>query len=228
MNHSMSYPMIKHLVLKDWYFQRWPIGAYTAGGLLGLGFVALGTNWSFYAGTVLLITFMITIGIHLAMVTVVQERTEQTLPFIMSLPVSPREYTTAKVLANLLIFMIPWLALTAGAMLILSSEGARSGAMIPFALIVLTEMLAGYILVLTVAIITESQGWTLWAMGITNLFFQGFLYWVSHIPSIARGMKGHGAVWDRTAITLLAAEILISGALLGLAFLGRARKRDLL
>jgi ABC-2 type transport system permease protein len=224
----MNASMVKHLILKDWYFQRRPIGAYTAGALLGLGIVMLGTHWSFYAGTVLLITFMVTIGIHLAIVTVVQERTEHTLPFVMTLPISPKDYTAAKVLANLSIFLVPWLMLTVGAALILGSEGARSGAMIPFATITLTYILASYILVLAVAIITESQGWTLCTMGVTNLFLQFFLYWVSHMPSIERGMKGRGAVWDATAITLLGAELLAVVVLLGLAFTFQARKRDFL
>lgn len=224
----MNASMVKHLILKDWYFQRRPIGAYTAGALLGLGIVMLGTHWSFYAGTVLLITFMVTIGIHLAIVTVVQERTEHTLPFLMTLPISPKDYTAAKVLANLSIFLAPWLVLTGGAALILGSEGARSGAMIPFATIALTYILASYVLVLAVAIITESQGWTLCAMGVTNLFLQFFLYWVSHMPSIERGMKGRGAVWDTTALTLLGAELLAIVVLLGLAFTFQARKRDFL
>ena len=224
----MNWSMVKHLVLKDWHFQRGPIGAYTAAGLLGLGIVCLGTDWSFYAGTVLFLTFMITIGIHLAMVTVVNERTEQTLPFIMSLPISPKEYTAAKVLANLSIFLVPWLTLTVLAALILGSEGARSGALVPFATIALTYILASYIVVLTVAIITESQGWTLVVMGTTNLLLQFFLYWVSHMPSISRGMKGHGAVWNQTAITLLIAEIALSVVFIGLAFSFQARKRDFL
>lgn len=224
----MNASMVKHLILKDWYFQRRPIGAYTAGGLLGLGMVMLGTPWSFYAGTVLLITFMITIGIHLAVVTVVQERTEHTLPFLMTLPISPRDYTAAKVLANLSIFLVPWLMLTGGAALILGTEGARSGAMIPFATVALTYILASYVLVLTVAIITESLGWTLCAMGVTNLLLQFFLYWVSHMPGIERGMKGRGAVWDTTVLALLGAELLAIVVLLGLAFTFQARKRDFL
>jgi ABC-2 type transport system permease protein len=224
----MNAYLVKRLILKDWTFQRRPIMAYTAGGLLGLGIVCLGTAWSFYAGTVLLITFMVTIGIHLAIVTVVQERTEQTLPFLMTLPISPKEYTAAKILANLSIFLVPWLLLTAGAALILGSKGAGSGAVIPFATVALTYLLASYVLVLTVAIITESQGWTLCTMGVANLFLQFFLYWVSHMPGIARGMKGRGAVWDATVLALLGAELAAIVVLLGLAFLFQARKRDFL
>ena len=224
----MNAQLVKRLILKDWYFQRRPIALYTAGAVLGLIVVALGTSWSFYAGTVLLVTFMVTIGIHLAIVTVVQERTEHTLPFLMTLPISPKEYTAAKVLANLSIFLVPWLLIMAGTALLLGSEGARSGALLPFATIVLTYILASYVLVLAVAIITESQGWTLCTMGVTNLFLQFFLYWVSHLPSIERAMKGRGAVWDATALALLGAELAAIVVLLGLAFVFQARKRDFL
>jgi hypothetical protein len=224
----MNYPLIQQLVVKDWYFNRGPIAGYTAGGLLGLAVVCLGTAWSFYVGTILLITFVITLGVHMAVVTVVQERSEHTLPFIMSLPISPREYTAAKVLANLSIFLIPWCLFTGIAALILGLEGARSGAMTPFAVIVLTYILASYTLVLSMAIITESLGWTIVTMGVTNLFLQFFLYWVSHIPNIAAAMKGHGAVWDSTVISLLAAEIGIAVVAIWLAFAFQARKRDFL
>lgn len=224
----MNYPMVKRLILKDWYFMRWAILAYFAAGLLALGLTAMGSDASSYAGSILLITVMIAIGFHLVMVTVVQERSEQTLPFIMSLPISPMEYTMAKIGANLLIFLVPWVTLTAGTLLLLRTEGARSGALIPFSLIILTELLCAYVLVLTVAIVTESQGWTIFVLVLTNLFFQGFLYWVSHLPAIVTGMKGRGAVWDQTAVTLLSAEVGISILLIVMAFALQARKKDFL
>ena len=58
--------------------------------------VSNGGEGSFYAGCILLFTVLISLGIHLAMLTVVEERTQQTLPFVMSLPISPRDYTVAK------------------------------------------------------------------------------------------------------------------------------------
>lgn len=216
--------MIKRLVLKDWYFQRWAIGAYLATGALGLVLIATGSSGGFYAGTVLLITVMITAGIILAM-SVVGERSEQTLPFVMSLPISPTEYAVAKIVANLSLFLVTWTALALGT-LILFAAGAPG--LIPFAAILLVEMFAGYCLLLMVAIVTESQGWTIGVMAIGNLFFHGFLYYVSHMPGIGPGMKGPVAVWNGTAITILAMEIIVSMLLLGLTFLLQARKRDFL
>ena len=100
----MNTSRVKRLILKDWYFNRGAIAAYVVVGLLSLLAIGLGGEGGFYGGSILLITVLISIGIHLVMITVIHERTEQTLPFVMTLPVSAKEYTTAKILANMLIF----------------------------------------------------------------------------------------------------------------------------
>ena len=217
--------MIKRLVLKDWYFQRWPIAASLAAGALALAFIAAGTNGSFYAGTVLLITVMVTAGVSLAATTVVGERTEHTLPFVMSLPISPIEYTAAKMVANVSIFLVPWTALTAGTLILL---GIGAAGMVPLATLTLVEMFASYCLILMVAIVTESMGWTISVMAAANLFLQAFLYYVTRRPGVAGAMRGKVVVWDRGTVTLLIVEIVLSFAFLGLAFVLQSRKRDFL
>jgi ABC-2 type transport system permease protein len=157
----MSDSMVMRLVLKDWHFQRSAIAGYLAAGGVALFLTGIGSEGSFYAGTVLLITILITLGIHLAMATVVTERTEQTLPFIMSLPISPREYTTAKILANVVIFMIPWLTLVIGTIAVIAGRSAVPDGLIPFSTVILTEIFAAYMIVLSVAIVSESTAWTI-------------------------------------------------------------------
>src|ERR1700710_2365572 len=102
--HPTHPSMIKCLILKDWYFLRGPIAGYLAAGALALAPIAAGNEAPVYLGTVLLLTVLIGLGIHLPMATVVQERPDHPLPFVMSLPISPRDYTTAKVLANVTLF----------------------------------------------------------------------------------------------------------------------------
>jgi ABC-type transport system involved in multi-copper enzyme maturation permease subunit len=224
----MSDSMVMRLVLKDWHFQRWAIAAYLAAGGVALFLTGIGSEASFYAGTVLLITILITLGIHLAMATVVTERTEQTLPFIMSLPISPREYTTAKILANVLIFTIPWLTLVIGTVAVIGGRSAVPDGLIPFSTVILTEIFAAYLIVLAVAIVSESMGWTVGAMVTTNLFFQGFIYYVSHIPQIAREMKGDRAQWSAPVLTLLGAEVALMVALVAITCVLQNRKKDFL
>jgi ABC-2 type transport system permease protein len=224
----MNVQMVKRLILKDWYFQRWTIVAYLAAGALALTLLG---NWGeawFFAGSVLLITVLIALGIHIAMVTVVQERTDQTLPFVMSLPISPREYTTAKILANLLIFLIPWLALSLGTLAVIAGRAGVPDGLIPFAVLLLVEIFAGYCLLLAIALVSESQGWAIGAIVFGNLFFQGFMYHVSHIPAIAATMKGDGIRWSQPAVTLLLSEIAVIALLLGFTFFFQGRKTDFL
>jgi ABC-2 type transport system permease protein len=82
----MNYSMIKSLILKDWYFQRRAILLCLAGGVLSLAIIAFGGKPGFYVGLVFLITIMILIGATLVMGTLVGERENQTLAFVMSLP----------------------------------------------------------------------------------------------------------------------------------------------
>ncbi len=143
----------------------------------------------------------------------------------MTLPVSPREYAFAKITSSTVMFFIPWalLSLAAVGMIAISPTGAG---LTPFAAIVLTELLASFCLVLGVAIVTESQAWTIGVMVASNLFLQGFLYYVSHMPSIGGTMSGKVAVWSSTAIGLLAAEFAISAMLLVIVFVLQSRKRE--
>ena len=81
---------------------------------------------------------------------------------------------------------------------------------------------------LAVAIVTESMAWTIVFQVVMNLGFQAFLYYVSRIPAIASTSKGPYTVWPPVGIRLLAAEIAVVPLALGVAFLLRERKRDVL
>ena len=94
----MNTPMIKHLILKDWHFNRVTISVCIVVGAIALLIIGTGGKSAFYVGSVLFITVLIGLGITLTIMTVIHERTEQTLPFVMSLPISVMEYTTAKIL----------------------------------------------------------------------------------------------------------------------------------
>lgn len=218
--------MIRRLVFKDWYFMRWAIASYLALGGLALFLVANGGEGSFYAGCILLFTVLISLGIHLAMLTVVEERAQQTLPFVMSLPISARDYTIAKVLANLLIFFVPWATMLIGALGVIAGRTAIEDGLIPYTAIILTWTLVGYTLILAVALVSESQVWAIAAMVITNLAFQAVLYGVSHVPSIAATMKGDVAVWSPAAVGLLVGEFVLVALLLALTFYFQNRKTD--
>ncbi len=223
----MNYQMIKRLILKDWYLQRLSIALSILGGALSLAIVAKGGQAAFTLGTILLVTALVTIGATLGINLTVLERKEQTLAFVMSLPVSYREYTAAKLLSVLLIFLVPWLAYMAGIMVIIGLAPDIRG-LVPFVVIMGFEILANTCMIAAAGIISESQGWTITILMIGNLVLNGYGYFVAHIPSIGNGMFGPKLRWSSTASALVAAEIAAISLILGGTFFLQSRKKDFL
>ena len=224
----MNYSMIKTLMLKDWYLQRWVILGSLLGGVIALGVVCLGGQAAFMIGLILLVTTLIAVGAQLAIATMVQERKDQTLSFVMSLPISYREYTTAKLLGTLLIFLVPWLALVLGSVALFAIPHGIPHGLLPFTVIMSVEILASTCLIISVALVTESQGWTIAAIMVGNLALNIFGYYVAHVAGIAKGMQGHEVMWSSAASILLLTEIAGIGLLLGGTFFFQSRKKDFL
>lgn len=224
----MNTSRVKRLIQKDWYFIRAAVAAYIATGLLAIFAIGYGSEGAFYGGSILLITVVISMGIHLVMLSVVQERSEQALAFVMSLPVSPKEYTAAKVLANLLIFAFAWVILLVGTVAVIAGRGAIPDGLIPFAVVLLGYLLTSYCLTLGVAIVTESLGWTIGAMVLGNLLLQGVMYGVSHAPGMAQDFAANVIVWRQPITGLLGAELGVILLMLSLTFYLQSRKTDFL
>ena len=185
----INYAMVRRLILKDWYLNRWMILGSIPAGLASLAIVLTGKQVAFLISIILLCMVIIGVGAQLAVVTAINERKEQTLAFVMSLPVSWREYTAAKILANLIIFLIPWLPITAGALGVLLLPGATHG-LIPFTAIMAVEMLVTTSLIIAASIITESQAWTTVAILCSSLGLNVLGYAFAHLHGISTYMWG--------------------------------------
>jgi ABC-2 type transport system permease protein len=225
---TLNYRMVKRLILKDWYLQRWPIAAYLPPGALGVALLAFGGQGFFYAGTILLATLLIILGIHFPLATVVYERKEQVLPFVITLPVSWREYTAAKVLANFGLFLGIFLVIGGASLVVMSLRTGIPGGTIPFMMLVMLELLCGACLLLMTAITTSSLAWTVGVSVCLDLFFQGYLFWLGRLPGIASQFEKPHAIWNSTVANLFLGEVGLIAVLILISFLVPARKRDLL
>lgn len=223
----MNTAMVRRLILKDWYLNRWMILGSIPAGLAALAIILTGSKAAFLISIILLCFVILGIGAQLVVVTTVNERKEQTLAFIMTLPVSWREYTTAKILANLVIFLVPWLVITAGAIGILLIPGSPHG-LIPYTALMAVEMLLTTTLIITAGVITESQGWVTVGIVCSSLGVNLLGYVFAHIRGITPEMWGVPLRWTTTATTLLLAEFLAVAGLLALTFFVQSRKTDFL
>lgn len=222
----MNYNLIQKLVLKDWYFQRFTIFGFLLAGLISLVVLSLpGTAW-FTAGSILLITVLFTFGSLLVVALTVTERTAQTLPFLFSLPISMKEYTTAKMVSNFFVFLVPWLILVIASFIAITTQQSLPDGLFPFALVVLTEILVSYCLLLCISLITESQGWNTVGILLGNLLFQAFLYPVANLSAVKSVIYSPSIIWNSTFTIILLLEFLVIAVLLGITFLVQFRKTD--
>jgi ABC-2 type transport system permease protein len=229
----MNYSMVKSLILKDWYFQRITILLSLAGGALSLAIVIFGGQAGFTIGLILLVTILAMISGMTVMNNVLGERENQTLPFLMSLPISYLEYTTSKILGALLIFVPFWLAIVAASLCLILAAPVIHG-LFAFTVIMAFEILVSNCLLIAVALVTESKGWSIAAMVTGNVAISLVGFIVAHIPGIRAGMWGANGAWSTTiqwspaATISLAIEFALIALFLGGAFFIQSRKQDFL
>ncbi len=224
----MTGAMLRHWVAKDWSLNRLPIALGILGGVLSLVLIAWPSESAFYLGSVLLITVLIGTGFTVIMLTVVQERTEQTLPFVMSMPLSAADYTVIKLVGNMVLFLLPWLVLSLGTIGVILLRPTIPDGLIPFAILLLVELLTGYVMVLGVALVSESLGWSIAAVVVGNLAVQGFMYYTARVPAIAATMQADRVAWSTPASAILATEILVIVLVLVVTWRVQLMKTDVL
>jgi len=224
----MNTTIISHLIKKDWQLNQGPLYAYMLVGLVALWLLTVGGKITFLVGTVLLITAVIVIGAHMVFCTVVNERKNQTLPFIMSLPVSYKEYTMAKILCNVFVTGTAWLILL-GAMIafILTTKELPNG-LIPYGTLIMTYLLDIFFLMLCVAMVSESETVCIVVMTVVNVTISIFMIWLGGHPGIKPYIEGEVAVWNSTALTLLGIELFFIFVVMALTFFLQSRKRSFL
>jgi hypothetical protein len=229
MNYAgMNFAMVRRLILKDWYLQRLPILLSLLGGAAAMAILLFGGKAGFMLGLILLITVLVTISAMVTINLTVLERREQTLPFVMSLPISYREYTAAKLLGVLVIFLIPWSLFMAASFAVLAFSPTKSQGLIPYVAIMGTEILVSACLITVAGLITESQGWAIGAMMVGNVALNGVGYLVAHLDGVSRYMFGPVVRWTPTSSGLLLAEYVAILSLLGGTFFLQSRKKDFL
>lgn len=218
-----NWPMIKLLIIKDWHLMKKSLAAYMAGGVLVIGMMGMATPLMFNIGAVLMITLMIVIGARSAVELVVNEKKDQTLAFMMSLPITAEDYALAKLCSNLALYLVPWLLLVGGMLLVIVSTPIYHG-VIPLVVLVSVFILLSYCSYLATALLTYSEGYTVTVMIITNLLLNGFILWILRMPEINRTLEAPTASWNSTSLSmLLAGMTMIIGILVLTAYLQKRK-----
>lgn len=200
--------MVRKLIVKDWQVYQKQLAGYVAGLLFALGLVGMGTPLMASAGALILLVLLIVVGSYAIQSSIMAERREQTVPFVMSLPVAPMDVYWGKLLANLAIYLVPFLLVTGGLLALILTTPHPDGA-VPWVVVIAMFVLTNFCLSLCIAIAVDSEGWNVFTMLALMTLIGPFIYWVTSLDAITRYSQTDDIVWSAPVIGLLGAEFAV-------------------
>lgn len=220
MNRSVFWALVR----KDLYLQRGFIIAMLAVGLGSWLLMGVGGR-AFAVGGILFITANIAGAIFIASFSLLSERKEQARSFALSLPVSGRAYDLSKLVSGYLSFGIPWLLLTAVAVLGLLPSGGAERGMVVYALLIQCFVLAQFSVVIAAFFMVRTEAMTGVVILVVNVAFSLFMMQISQ-PDITAPWKSESIIWSPFARGMLTGELLCIAAAMGTVVFVMSRRRD--
>jgi ABC-2 type transport system permease protein len=219
--------VVGRLILKDWWLNSPMIILSIVGGGIALMILQLGGTTPFVLGSVFFFISLIFCASLLPGSNIVNERKKQTLPFLMSLPISSVQYGTAKLGSTVAMFLVPWLTLVGAAVWFITVRHALPNGAIPMALILALLPFVGFCISTGAALIAESEGWSIAATAAVNSSYWLVWYTLStRFPTLTRDWTARVAIWSPTVLNIVAGELALIVLILGLTLILQSRKRD--
>ena len=220
---TLNIPVIRLLVIKDWQLFQKQLALYVLAGIVALCFLGLARPWAFYVGSLMLIIVMVSIACFSISTSLVTERKEKTLAFVMSLPVSPLDFTLAKLIGNFITFAVPFLVILGGTLAVVLTTPLPDGLAV-YSLLIFSYILFAFCLSLAVAMSVESEGWATFAMIGSMVMINPFIMAMSQVSEINDRVSVDAIVWTPQALGMLAALLLLSAAIVCVTAWVHARK----
>jgi ABC-2 type transport system permease protein len=220
--------VVRKLVAKEIYVNRWFIIGASISAVVSVLIAALGSKAAFNIGALTWLTTIIACGVMLAIYGVVNERKEHSLLFVLSLPLSTRDYVRAKLIGLGLSFLAPWLVASAAAIALVLLKTDIPDGMLPFTVLLSVFMLANFALVLCGSLHAMSEALVSAVIVVTNAGVSVFMFTVGAMPAISDHRSDAHPDWNNTIWIVLAVEICTLVLAFALPLLVAARRRDFL
>lgn len=229
----MSRSVIPQLVRKDFRMMR---GMILVFGLLSLSSIGVLSalfgqvpQWVLInIAFVLLLAPAMTCGIVLMMKTNVFEKEKSTQAFIMSLPVTVKDFTAAKIWVNLPVFSTFWLLVSGVAFYFSFGRGLLPMGAIPFVTMVLLGIFVAYACILATSLLSQSLPVTVLGIALFEMGTSAYLWTIVFLEPIQRHIQGSQAVWDSAAVTIVIAQVAAAVTALGATVAIQTTKRDII
>ena len=210
---QLNLRVIRLLIAKDWLLFQKQLAAYVTAGLFALCLMGMAKGWSFYMGSLLLLVVLVGTACFSISTSLLTERKEHTLAFVMSLPLTPLDFYLAKLLANLVTFFVPFLIMSVGTIAVIAFTPLPDG-LIVFSVLIFGFVTLAYSISLSVAMAVESEGWNTFAMIGSMVLINPFMMLLGQIPEISKYVNTESIVWSPPALSILLAQISLAVAVL--------------
>ncbi len=220
---TLNTPVIRLLVAKDWQLFQKQLAALVLAGIVALCFLGLAKPWAFYVGSLMLIIVLVSAACFSISTSLMNERKEQTLAFMMSLPVSPKDFIVSKLVGNLLTFGVPFLLLLGGTLAVVLLTPLPDG-LVVYSLLIFAYILFAYAVSLAAVMSVTSEGWATFAMIGTMVMINPFIMGMAQVPEISERVSVDAIVWTTPAVAILATLVALSVAVIAVTTWYHARK----
>ena len=214
--------MIKRLILKEFQMYQKQFAAYVIGLLIGLTLIGMAKTWAFYAGGMILLVLLICVGGFAIQSSLLNERREHTLTFMMSLPLTPMTFFWSKVLANLVLYLVPFTIVLAGTAFLVLFTPLPDGILI-WSFLIYGFLATNFFISLAAALVLESEGWNIFVQIAVSTFVGPFMVFIGTIDAIGKKIQSNEIVLSQEALGIFALELTIMA--LALVFARRVYRR---
>jgi hypothetical protein len=227
----VSTSIIPQLVRKDFMISRKMIGVFCLVSLAGVAAIALLLgrlpDWALVnIAFLFLMSPAATCGMVLLVTTVVFEKEKSTRLFIMSLPVTPKQFTIAKLLINVGVFGAFWLVISGIAFYFAFGRGFFPAGTVPFVVMIFVGAFVAYAGILSVSLWRQSLGFTVLAIALFEMGTSAYLWVIAYFDPVARFIHGPEMVWNRAAVGIVVIQVLAALTMLSATLFFQSRKRD--
>lgn len=216
----------RKLIAKELFVNRWFIAGGMFSGIVSVLIATLGRA-GFNVGALMWMTTIIAMGVMLAIYGVMNERKEQSLQFVLGLPLSIAEYVRAKLVGLLLCYLIPWAVSSVAAIVLIVTTGVPDG-LLPYTVLLCVFLLTNFALVLCGVLHAKTESVVAGAVVVTNMFVSLYMFVIASVPGLGDHMQDPVPAWNRAVFTILAIELCMLAVALVLPLLVAARRRDFL
>jgi ABC-type transport system involved in multi-copper enzyme maturation permease subunit len=217
--------VVRKLVAKELYVNRWFMLASAVAAVLSIGAASFGGS-AYNIAAITWLTTVVAWGVMLAIYGISNERKENTLQFVLSMPLSPAEYVRAKVFGLLLTYSLPWLAASGSALALVLLSPLVPDGLLPYVVLLCVFLFANFTVVICGAVHARSDAMVAGVIILTNMMVSLFMFAVGARPGIKDHMYGPTPVWNDTFFNLLSLELIVSVIAVALPLATAARRRD--